>query len=563
MPILETLRAASSLEDLAAILGYRASGLAYILYRLPAEKKYTKFSIPKKSGGEREICAPIEPLKLLQRHLANIIYACRDQIDAAHKRRPLSHGFRKKLSIITNARNHKRRRYVLNLDLQDFFPSFNFGRVRGFFITNNDFGFNPKVATLIAQIACHENALPQGSPCSPVIADLIAHLLDVRLAQLAKLNLVTYSRYADDLTFSTSQKTFPATIAMPADSNGGEWVLGKDLISAITRSGFAANPAKTRMQFRMSRQLVTGLTVNAKVNVRPEYYRFARAMCASLFETGAYYRPTLKDEAISSLGPIGGILAHIHHVKDTIDEREELEKKKQPTAARKLHARFLSYKYFVGLDRPLVICEGKTDNIYLKYAISKLPEFQPRLGAWEGKSFKSAVSFFNYENKTAHKILDIGGGVSDLKFFFIKSRFKKVVDGFKHKPMNFPVIILIDNDKGANEIFSTIKENYKVAITTKSNEDFFHITDNLYLVKTPPVHKDDTSCIEDLFPPPLLKTELEGKKFNPNKEHEADGEYGKFIFAEKVVKPNADAIDFSGFKPLLTRITAVMDHYHH
>ena len=79
----------------------------------------------------------------------------------------MSHGFRRHYSIITNARRHKRRRYVLNLDLQDFFPSFSFGRVRGFFIHNNSFKLNEKVATIIAQIACHENVLPQGSPCSP------------------------------------------------------------------------------------------------------------------------------------------------------------------------------------------------------------------------------------------------------------------------------------------------------------------------------------------------------------------------------------------------------------
>ena len=70
--------------------------------------------------------------------------------------------------------------------MQEFFPSFNFGRVRGFFIRNRDFALKKNIATIIAQIACHDNALPQGSPCSPVIADMIAHLLDVRLAQLAK-----------------------------------------------------------------------------------------------------------------------------------------------------------------------------------------------------------------------------------------------------------------------------------------------------------------------------------------------------------------------------------------
>ena len=83
----------------------------------------------------------------------------------------------------------------MNIDLQDFFPTFNFGRVRGFFIKDQDFAVPEKVATVIAQIACHEGSLPQGSPCSPLITDMIAHILDVRLVQLAKANRLTYSRY--------------------------------------------------------------------------------------------------------------------------------------------------------------------------------------------------------------------------------------------------------------------------------------------------------------------------------------------------------------------------------
>lgn len=366
--------------DLATILGYKPSGLSYILYKIPADKKYKKFTIPKNGGGEREIFAPIESLKVLQRHLANILYTCRDQIEAENPRRPLSHGFRKKYSIITNARLHKRRRYVLNLDLKDFFPSLNFGRVRGFFIHNNNFKLHEKVATIIAQIACHENMLPQGSPCSPIIADLITHLLDIRLAQIAKQYRLTYSRYADDLTFSTNQREFPAAIAKPTEKQGPRWELGEALIEKIESAGFSINLKKTRMQFRMSRQIVTGLTVNSTVNIRPEYYRLARAMCHSLFKTGMYYRPPFavdtkieaepaEPEMISSLEPLEGILSHIHHVKDTMDDRKELKKKKEASAARKLYARFLTYRMFIRLERPLIICEGKTDRIYIKSAI--------------------------------------------------------------------------------------------------------------------------------------------------------------------------------------------------
>jgi RNA-directed DNA polymerase len=111
------------------------------------------------------------------------------------------------IPLCGHPREHKNRRYVLNLDLHDFFPTFNFGRVRDFFIKNLDLLVPEKVATVIAQIACYEGSLPQGSPCSPVIADMIAHILDVRLAQLARRYKATYSRYADDLTFSTMRRS--------------------------------------------------------------------------------------------------------------------------------------------------------------------------------------------------------------------------------------------------------------------------------------------------------------------------------------------------------------------
>ena len=383
---LEKLKKATSLDDLAAILGYKASALSYIVYKLPSNLKYYKFDIPKRSGGKREIFAPHPRLKTLQRHLANVLYACRDEIDAADKRGSLSHGFRRKHSIITNARPHKRRRYVLNLDIEDFFPSFNFGRVRGFFIKNHHFALADKVATIIAQIACYENILPQGSPCSPIIADLVAHPMDVRLAQLAKKHRLTYTRYADDLTFSTSQKEFPPAVAALNGGAGSEWVLGEELTKKIEKAGFKINAAKTRMQVRTSQQLVTGLTVNVKVNIRAQYYRHARSMCHSLFKTGLYHRPDAPGEPITSLNPLEGILSHIHLVKDTVDVREPLDKIKEATALRKLYGRFLFYRLFVRLDQPLIVCEGKTDNVYLKYAIRSLTAFHPKLGVWSGSA---------------------------------------------------------------------------------------------------------------------------------------------------------------------------------
>src|SRR5262249_33907963 len=264
------------------------------------------------------------------RRLADLLYDCLDELKqgAPPLRRSLAHGFERGRSIITNANLHKRRRYVLNLDLQDSFPSINFGRVRGFFLKDRQFALRPKVATIIAQIACHENQLPQGSPCSPIVSNLIGHLLDSRLARFAKIHKCTYSRYADDITFSTSRRDFPPELAFLVPGAKAEWQLGAELREKIEHSGFKINDKKTRMQLRGSRQVTTGLMVNEKVNIRQEYWRSARQMCRALFTSGVYYRmvpatllggssgdPPVKEE-FTTFNVIGGILAHIYQVKD-------------------------------------------------------------------------------------------------------------------------------------------------------------------------------------------------------------------------------------------------------
>ncbi|MFG1294953.1 retron Ec67 family RNA-directed DNA polymerase/endonuclease [Xanthobacter variabilis] len=583
MSVLKSLKSAQNIDDFAALLGYKPKSLSYILYKIPADEKYKIFRIPKKSGGFREISAPTGRLKVLQKHLANVLYACRKEIDRESGMPSLSHGFRRGHSIVTNARPHHRRRFVLNLDLKDFFPSFNFGRVRGYFIKNRSFELNEKVATLIAQIACHNNGLPQGSPCSPIIADLLAHLLDVRLAQLAKTERVTYSRYADDITFSTNQKQFPVALAVQDPKDGGRWELGAALVSKITGAGFTINPGKTRMQCRISRQLVTGLIVNEKVNIRSEYYRHTRAMCDSLFKTGGYFiNPPLglakrsgtegagadaaapavelsevEQVTTKSLGPIGGRLAHIHYVKDQIDRRDEVDKRKNKTAFRKLYFKFLFYQNFATPDRPLILTEGKTDNVYLSLAVRHSPHFQPKLGQITPKGFVNSVRYFNHLNKI-REVLELDGGSGNFKFFIM--RYNEIMKSFSHRPQAHPVILLLDNDDGAKNIFATIKQNYGVEINHDACDGFYHVTDNLYLIKTPHVGKKKKTCIEDLFEPSLLKEEVAGKTLNLGTVN-PDNEYGKHIFAEKVVRPKAATLKWGGFDPLLQRVSDVLDDY--
>src|SRR5262245_30642683 len=129
MTRLARLRSAKSLSDLARILGFKPKAVAFILYKQPATAKYQTFQIPNRMGGQRTSSAPIDALKTLQRKLSDLLQDCADEINEKHKRKDwIAHGFKRRRSIVTNARRHRHRRWVLNMDLEDFFPSINFGR---------------------------------------------------------------------------------------------------------------------------------------------------------------------------------------------------------------------------------------------------------------------------------------------------------------------------------------------------------------------------------------------------------------------------------------------------
>ena len=168
MDTLDKLKNCKTKRRLSKIIGIKLKKITYILF-VKKDNLYTEFQIPKNNGKFRNISAPNKYLKIIQKKLKEVLEECYNEIQI---NKNASHGFLKNKSIYTNSNFHKNKRYVLNIDLKDFFPSINFGRVRGFFIKNKNFQLNEEVATLIAQIACYNNQLPQGSPSSPIISNL-------------------------------------------------------------------------------------------------------------------------------------------------------------------------------------------------------------------------------------------------------------------------------------------------------------------------------------------------------------------------------------------------------
>jgi retron-type reverse transcriptase len=249
----------SSLDSLCTLLDVQQGQLLYICYRRLPQDKYTSFEIPKKRGGVRRIDAPKKGLGLIQKRLATLLS---EQLSF----KSCVKGFVKEEGICKNALLHKKSNWVLNVDIQDFFGSINFGRVRAAFLAK-PFEMSNEVATVIAQICTYENRLPQGAPTSPVVANIIASMLDNKVIRLVQKYRLTYSRYADDMTIS-ARRSFPKELAYTSE---GKTILGEDLKNVFERARFEVNPNKSRLQPRYSRQEVTGLIVNKKTNIPVEY----------------------------------------------------------------------------------------------------------------------------------------------------------------------------------------------------------------------------------------------------------------------------------------------------
>ncbi len=237
----------------------RVKSLSYYANSKIAKKRYKQFPIKKKSGGKRIIEAPLTQLSYLQ-HLLNILL---NIIFQPHRN---AMGFVTGKSVVDNARLHTRQNYVFNIDLKDFFPSVEFRRVKTV-LQLKPFEMNDELAFLMANLCCHNGRLPQGAPTSPTLTNAICQRLDRKLTGIAKRFGCVYTRYADDITFSSMHNVY---------QEGSEF--RNEVNRVIEKENFSINSAKTRLQKNGYRKEVTGITVNEKTNLSRRYIRTVRAM---------------------------------------------------------------------------------------------------------------------------------------------------------------------------------------------------------------------------------------------------------------------------------------------
>jgi RNA-directed DNA polymerase len=280
LPVLETA------AQIAAAIGITVGELRFLAFARKTSQRthYVRFQIPKKAGGTRLISAPMPRLKRAQRWILDHVLNKVPLHDAAH-------GFVVDRSIVSNARPHVGASIVVNIDLKDFFPTFTFRRIKGTF---EGLGYGEEAATIFALLTSEPDIdeveldglsyfvargarkLPQGSPASPGITNIVCRRLDKRLEGMARSVGFIYSRYADDLTFSAKTKE--------AGANVGK--LLRRVRFAVAAEGFVPHEKKTRILRRGRRQEVTGVVVNEKPAIARDVMKRFRALLFQLDKDG-------------------------------------------------------------------------------------------------------------------------------------------------------------------------------------------------------------------------------------------------------------------------------------
>ena len=229
-------------KHLALVLGVDPLDFGRLLYSID-DYCYHEIKIPKKNGTFRTLDIPSVDLKYIQRWIL-------DKILNKMRVSSYANGFVKNKSILTNAQQHINSECIINIDLKDFFPTVTLEQVFGIF---KYYGYTKELSYTLSKFCTYRGILPQGSPASPAITNIVCLRLDKRLSALGQKYKAAFSRYADDITFS-GKKAIAHLLPYA--------------INIIQDEGFSVNPDKTHISFQHQRQEVTGLIVNGdKVRV--------------------------------------------------------------------------------------------------------------------------------------------------------------------------------------------------------------------------------------------------------------------------------------------------------
>lgn len=310
---------------------------------------YNTFFIKKKSGNYREINQSLKQLFLIQQDLSSYLLFKRK----AHKS---SHAFEIEKSILTNASKHINKNIVLNIDLENFFNYITKEKVVE--TLKENFNIDEKTIDIISELCTYNNKLPQGAPSSPILSNYCCSKLDQDLNSFCKLYGIIYSRYADDLTFSFNYKKLPIKQV-------------NDIYKIIIENGFVINTKKIRYAFKNQRQLVTGLVVNNKVNVKKDFIRLIRSILYNWENKGFdYIQSEFKNKISNSkniISTMDGWINFLGSIRGKDDAKfMALDSKFKELAF--VHKAFYNH---LSLNHPITI-----NDIKNKLKIDKLPLYK-------------------------------------------------------------------------------------------------------------------------------------------------------------------------------------------
>ena len=262
----------SKLKDMHDISEYLDVDFVEMKKVLFSKNNYFSFDIPKKNGEMRTISAPKEKLGQIQRALL-------EKLSSAYEPRKCVNGFVKGKSILTNAKAHIENKYLLNLDLKDFFPTINFNRIKRL-LMSKEFNASKKIANILANILTHNGELPQGACTSPLISNMICRRLDNRLYKFFDVNNAHYSRYADDISISWNDDIKLCIYNYRKKS------INPLIEKIINEEGFKINHKKTKYSDRKGHKEVTGIIINEKINSRKDYFYRLKSMINDAYKNG-------------------------------------------------------------------------------------------------------------------------------------------------------------------------------------------------------------------------------------------------------------------------------------